>query len=62
MNLTPVELRAGELRLALRPDLGGAIAGLWLSGPQGEQAVLRSTEAADLASSRTSATRTFPSR
>ena len=23
------ELRAGELRLALRPDLGGSIAGLW---------------------------------
>ncbi len=33
----PLELAAGELRLALRPDLGGAIAGLWL----GELPVLR---------------------
>ena len=32
------ELRAGALRLALRPDLGGAIAGLWHHGV----AVLRS--------------------
>ena len=47
MSLPPIELRAGELRLALRPDLGGSIAGLWLGGPQGEQPVLRSTEAAD---------------
>jgi aldose 1-epimerase len=28
-----LELRAGELRLALRPDLGGSIAGLWLGRP-----------------------------
>jgi aldose 1-epimerase len=48
MSTPPLELRQGELRLALRPDLGGAIAGLWL----GDVAVLRSTEAADLASSR----------
>lgn len=34
------ELRAGALRLALRPDLGGAIAGLWHHGV----AVLRSVE------------------
>lgn len=47
---TPLELRAGELRLALRPDLGGCIAGLWLA----DVPVLRSTEAADLASSRLS--------
>jgi aldose 1-epimerase len=48
---TPIlELRAAELRLALRPDLGGAIAGLWL----GDTAVLRSTEAAELATSRLS--------
>jgi aldose 1-epimerase len=46
-----LELRAGELRMALRPDLGGAIAGLW----RGEVAVMRSTEAADLADSRRSA-------
>jgi aldose 1-epimerase len=35
-----VELRAGDLRLALRPDLGGSIAGLWL----GDTPVLRSVE------------------
>ena len=51
MTSFPLELRAGELRLALRPDLGGCIAGLWL----GELPVLRSTEAADLASSRVAA-------
>jgi aldose 1-epimerase len=43
-----LELRSGELRLALRPDLGGTISGLWL----GETAVMRSTEAADLAGAR----------
>ena len=48
---TPLELRAGELRLALRPDLGGCIAGLWLA----DVPVLRSTEAGELASSRLSA-------
>ena len=36
------------MRLALRPDLGGAIAGLWL----GELPVMRSTEPAELISSR----------
>ena len=51
MTSFPLELRAGELRLALRPDLGGCIAGLWLGGLP----VLRSTEAADLASSRLAA-------
>lgn len=39
-----VEQRAGALRLALRPDLGGAIAGLW----HGDMPVMRSTEAAQL--------------
>ena len=39
-----VELRAGELRLALRPDLGGSMAGLW----HGTEPVLRSVEPADL--------------
>lgn len=34
------ELRAGALRIALRPDLGGCIAGLWHHGVP----VLRSTE------------------
>ena len=48
---TVLELRAGELRLALRPDLGGSIAGLWLA----DLPVLRSTEPAELASSRASA-------
>ena len=50
MSIPTLELRAAELRLALRPDLGGAIAGLWL----GDTPVLRSTEAADLATSRLS--------
>ena len=42
----PFELRSGALRLAVRADLGGAIAGLW----HGETAILRSTEPARLAS------------
>ena len=42
--VTPLELHAGDLRLALRADLGGAIAGLW----RGATPVLRSTEPADL--------------
>ena len=45
-----LELRAGDLRLALRPDLGASIAGLWL----GDTAVLRSTEGAALETSRLS--------
>jgi aldose 1-epimerase len=47
---SPLELRAGDLRLALRPELGGSVAGLWLK----EWPVLRSTEPADLSSSRLS--------
>ena len=35
-----IELRSGPMRLALRPDLGGCIAGLWL----GDMPVLRSGE------------------
>jgi len=35
-----IELRAGDLRCALRPDLGGSVAGLW----QDTLPVLRSTE------------------
>ncbi len=50
MTSPSVELRAGSLRLALRPDLGGSIAGLWL----GELPVMRSVEPALLASSRSS--------
>ncbi len=46
-----LELSAGELRLALRPDLGGCIAGLWHGGLP----VLRSTEPAELTASRPSA-------
>ncbi|HJV68178.1 aldose 1-epimerase [Ideonella sp.] len=49
-NPTSLELTAGELRLALRPDLGGCMAGLWL----GDLPVLRSTEPAALDSSRAS--------
>ena len=50
-TITPLlELHAGELRLALRADLGGCIAGLWLAGVP----VLRSTEPAELTMSRLS--------
>ncbi len=49
-NNASMELRAGELRLALRPDLGGCVAGLWL----GSAPVLRSTEPGALESSRLS--------
>jgi aldose 1-epimerase len=38
------ELRAGTLRLAVRPDLGGSVAGLW----HGETPILRSREPARL--------------
>jgi aldose 1-epimerase len=48
MSTPTLELRAGDLRLALRPDLGGAIAGLWL----GDLPVMRSTAPSELASSR----------
>lgn len=44
------ELHAGALRLALRPDLGGCIAGLW----HRETPVLRSLEPVALESSRAS--------
>jgi aldose 1-epimerase len=47
----PFELHAGALRLALRPDLGGCIAGLWHRG----SAILRSSEPAALGASRASA-------
>ncbi len=50
MTSPSVELRAGPLRLALRPDLGGSIAGLWL----GDLPVMRSIEPAALVSSRAS--------
>ena len=45
-----LELTAGALRLALRPDLGGCIAGLW----RDTVPVLRSTEPAELEASRPS--------
>ena len=32
MSATVIELAAGPLRLALRPDLGASIAGLWREG------------------------------
>jgi aldose 1-epimerase len=44
------ELHAGALRLGLRPDLGGSIAGLW----HGQSPILRATEPALLASARVS--------
>ena len=43
-----IELRAGDLRLALRPDLGGAIAGLWL----GELPMLRPADPAEVSNVR----------
>lgn len=50
--MNPVtELQAGALRLALRPDLGGCIAGLW----HGDRPVLHSFDPAQLAGSRPSA-------
>ena len=45
------ELHAGALRLSVRPDLGGAVAGLW----HRETPILRSTEPAALADSRSAA-------
>ncbi len=51
MSTPTLELKSGDLRLALRPDLGASIAGLWHGGT----AVMRSTEGADLLSSRQSA-------
>ena len=47
----PFELHAGALRLALRPDLGGCIAGLW----HRETPILRSTEPAVLTTARSAA-------
>jgi aldose 1-epimerase len=47
----PFELRAGALRLALRPDLGGSVAGLW----HGDTPLLRSTEPAKLESAHAAA-------
>lgn len=46
-----VQLQQGPVRLALRPDLGGAIAGLWLDG----MPVLRSCEPQSLSGVRESA-------
>ena len=48
VTLKAVELRRGELRLALRADLGGSIAGFW----HADLPVLRSTDAEVLASAR----------
>jgi aldose 1-epimerase len=45
-----IELRAGQLRCELHPQLGGCIGGLWL----GDEAVLRSTPGAELTSARLS--------
>lgn len=48
--MTYPELRAGALRLALQPDVGGSASGLWLDGLP----VLRSAEPAGLAGPRDS--------
>lgn len=48
------ELHAGALRLAVRPDLGGSIAGLW----HRDMPILRSTEPSALSGARRSAS--FP--
>lgn len=45
-----LELRSKNLRCALRPDLGGCLAGLWL----GAEPVLRSSEPQDLKAARQS--------
>ena len=45
------ELHAGALRLALRADLGGSVAGLW----HGDMPILRSSEPARLATARAAA-------
>lgn len=50
-ELAAFQLHAGALRLALRPDLGGSVAGLW----HRETPVMRSTEPAELTASRASA-------
>ena len=47
----PFELHAGALRLALRPDLGGCLAGFW----HRDTPILRSVEPALLTASRASA-------
>ena len=47
---TSLELRAGDLRLVLRPDLGGSVAGFW----RADLPVLRSVEPGDLTTSRQS--------
>lgn len=52
--MAALELRAGELRLALRPDLGGSIAGFWL----GDLPVMRSVDADALTAPRQGAS--FP--
>jgi aldose 1-epimerase len=49
-TLPQFELHAGALRLALRPDLGGCIAGLW----HRHLPVLRCTEPAELSAARAS--------
>ncbi|NBU44980.1 MAG: aldose 1-epimerase [Betaproteobacteria bacterium] len=48
--MTALELHSGNLHCALRPDLGGCLAGLWL----GDEPVLRSTAPQALKSARES--------
>ena len=54
LELEPFELHAGALRLALRPDLGGCIAGFW----HRDTPILVSAEPASMKASRPSAS--FP--
>ena len=54
LELQPFELHAGALRLALRPDLGGCIAGFW----HRDTPILMSAEPASMTASRPSAS--FP--
>ncbi|MBL8328537.1 MAG: aldose 1-epimerase [Rubrivivax sp.] len=51
MTVSSLELRSGELRLALRPDLGGCLAGLW----RGDLPVMLSAEPDTMSSVRPSA-------
>ena len=54
LELQPFELHAGALRLALRPDLGGCIAGFW----HRDTPILMSAEPSSMTASRPSAS--FP--
>ena len=48
MHTSPVDIRSGALRLSLRPDIGGSVAGLW----HGDLPVWRSADPLTLAQPR----------